>query len=179
MGECVLHVFILQQYLGTPDKITYYCYYCCFTLEIAQQKNNNNNNNNNKNKMLPIQHQSNGTLKKLPQNTPWNWKCGVLCLELQGDWQILLVVTSRGSTYIGDGHQTLTKSLQWVYKPGLLGWWPSHLIWKQWGIYESYDDHETLPGNNSPLKMDGWKMTSPLGMAYLQGRAVSFRECTR
>ena len=26
------------------------------------------------------------------------------------------------------------------------------------------------------LKMDGWKMTCPFGMAYFQGRTVSFRE---
>ena len=30
----------------------------------------------------------------------------------------------------------------------------------------------------SPLKMDGWNTFSfPFGMAYFQGRAVSFREC--
>ena len=36
----------------------------------------------------------------------------------------------------------------------------------------------TLPEtNSSPWKMDGWKMKSPLGMAYLRERTVSFGEC--
>ena len=37
----------------------------------------------------------------------------------------------------------------------------------------------TLPETNSShLKMDGWHaFSSPFGMAYFQGRTVSFREC--
>ena len=34
-----------------------------------------------------------------------------------------------------------------------------------------------LETNSLPLKMDGRKMKSPFGMAYLERRAVSFREC--
>ena len=33
--------------------------------------------------------------------------------------------------------------------------------------------------NSSHLKMDGWKMKIPFGMAYFQGRTVSFRECNQ
>ena len=36
----------------------------------------------------------------------------------------------------------------------------------------------TLPENNSlHMKMDGWKWSFPFGMAYVQGRTVSFSEC--
>ena len=38
------------------------------------------------------------------------------------------------SRYIGDGRPPTfnRESLQWVYKPLLLGWWPSPIIWKKW-----------------------------------------------
>ena len=34
----------------------------------------------------------------------------------------------------------------------------------------------TAETKTSCLKMDGWRMTSPFGMAYVQGRTVSFRK---
>ena len=35
----------------------------------------------------------------------------------------------------------------------------------------------TVPQTNSShLKIDSWKMKSPFGIAYLQGRTVSFRD---
>ena len=35
------------------------------------------------------------------------------------------------SRYIGDGHPTFNRNpYKWVYKPLLLGWWPSPIIWK-------------------------------------------------
>ena len=32
--------------------------------------------------------------------------------------------------------------------------------------------------NSLPLEINGWEMNIPSGMAYFQGRTVSFRECS-
>ena len=40
-------------------------------------------------------------------------------------------------------------------------------------LYQAIPLPET---NSSPLKMDGWNTTFPIGEAYFQGRTVSFRE---
>ena len=55
--------------------------------------------------------------------------------RLDGDFNTIWIYMCHGqkSLYLfGDGNPPTfnRKSLQWVYKPLLLGWWPSPIIWK-------------------------------------------------
>ena len=86
---------------------------------------------------------------------------------------------SQGSWWSSINPRGLNHPFRWVCKgwhkrKDLGGLW-SHYVMAPQTVYQVDTFPET---NSSPLKINGWKMNFPFGMAYFQVRAVSFRECS-
>ena len=84
-----------------------------------------------------------------PENNGWKPKIGSLgrCVSFSKEAFHRFHVNFRGlgicyhdlgamvkSRYIGDGHPTFNRNPYngYIYKPLLLGWWPSPIIWNYW-----------------------------------------------
>ncbi len=90
----------------------------------------------------PNQHRPNVNIWALPglpaQKLDWNdqWLSRVHPASPRMKLELRCAMVVRLSRFFGDKRDLpplMTESLWWVYKPLLLGWWPSPIIWWQCG----------------------------------------------